>query len=305
MTRILVIRLGSFGDFVQSFGPFAAIRAWHPEARITLLTTPPYAELARSSPWFDEVWTEGRPAWIDLPAVLRLARRLRGGRFDRVYDLQTSPRTAKYRWMVGRAVEWSGVAPGCSHPHSNPHRNAMHTLERQREQLEMAGITRFPAPELGWLEGDVGHLGVPDRFALLVPGASPHRPGKRWPAERFAALAAGADLPVVVLGGPAENALAATILAAAPAALDLTGRTSFPDIAALGRRAAWAVGNDTGPTHLVAVTGCPTLALFGAESDPARCAPRGPATQVLRHLPLADLPVEAVKAALAALPARV
>ena len=49
MTRILVIRLGALGDFVQSFGPFSAIRAHHPEARITLLTTAPFADLARRS----------------------------------------------------------------------------------------------------------------------------------------------------------------------------------------------------------------------------------------------------------------
>jgi ADP-heptose:LPS heptosyltransferase len=302
--RILVIRLGAFGDFVQSFGPFAAIRAWHPGARITLLTTPPFAELARRSPWFDEVWTGGRPRWVDLPAVWRLARQLRAGRFDRVYDLQTSPRTAKYRWMVGRAVEWSGVAPGCSHPQTNPRRDAMHTLERQRDQLEAAGITRFPAPELGWLDGDITRFGLPERFALLIPGASPHRPGKRWPVERFAALAAASDLPVAVLGGRGEAPLAAEIAAAAPSARDLTGQTSFAEIAALARRAAWAVGNDTGPTHLIATAGCPTLALFGGDSDPARCAPRGPATEVLRHIPLSDLPVEAVRRAVAALPAR-
>ncbi len=52
MSRILVIRLGALGDFVQSFGPFAAIRAHHPDANVTLLTTAPFAELARQAPWF-------------------------------------------------------------------------------------------------------------------------------------------------------------------------------------------------------------------------------------------------------------
>jgi ADP-heptose:LPS heptosyltransferase len=296
--RVLVIRLGALGDFVQSFGPFAAIRAHHPGARITLLTTKPFADLARRSPWFDEVWDDGRPTWRRPGAMLDLARRLRGARFDRVYDLQTSTRSSRYRWLVGRRAEWSGIAPGASHPHANPDRDAMHTVERQREQLEMAGIADFPPPALDWLEADVSRFGLPDRFALLIPGASPLRPRKRWPAERFAELAAGAGLPVAILGGPAEQGIAATILAAAPDALDLTGRTSFAEIAAIARRAAWAVGNDTGPTHIVATAGCPTLALFGEDSDPALCAPRGPAARVIRHIPLADLPVAQVRAAL-------
>ncbi|RAI59812.1 glycosyltransferase family 9 protein [Roseicella frigidaeris] len=296
--RILVIKLAALGDVVQAFGPFAAIRAHHPGAHITLLTTPPYAELARLSPWFDAVWSDGRPAWTDPRGLWRLARRLRAARFTRVYDLQTSSRSSRYRWLVGRGAEWSGIARGASHPHANPQRDLMHTIERQREQLEMAGIRDFPPPDLAWLEGDIADLGLPPRFALLVPGASPLRPGKRWPVARYAALAAGLDCPAAVIGGPAERGLAAAILAAAPGAIDLTGRTGFARLGAVARRAAFAVGNDTGPTHLIAAAGCPTLALFGPESDPALCAPRGPAVAVLRHEALARLPVEAVQAAL-------
>jgi ADP-heptose:LPS heptosyltransferase len=298
---VLVIKLAALGDFAQAFGPFAAIRAHHPGARITLLTTRAFAPLARMAPWFDEVWEDGRPDWTDIPAVLRLARRLRVARFGRVYDLQTSARSSRYRWFAGRRAEWSGIAPGASHPHANPARDAMHTVERQREQLEMAGIRDFPEPDLGWLDADVARFGLPARFCLLVPGASPGRPAKRWPVERFGALAAALDLPAVVIGGPAEAPLAAAILAAAPGAMDLTGRTGFADIAALARRAAFCLGNDTGPTHLIAACGCPTLALFGADSDPALCAPRGPHADWLRHVPLADLGAAAVRAALARL----
>ena len=299
---ILVIRLGALGDFVQSFGPFAAIRAHHPDRRIVLLTTPPFAPLARRSPWFDDVWEDGRPAWNDLGAVFALRRRLREASFARVYDLQTSGRSSRYRWLLQRGVEWSGIGRGASHPHANPDRNAMHTIERQREQLELAGIRAFPTPRMDWLDADLSGLGLPDRFALLVPGASPLRPAKRWPAGHFRDFASGAGLPCVVLGGKAEADLAGSITAGLPGAVNLAGRTGFAEIAALARRAAFAVGNDTGPTHLIAAAGCPTLALFGEDSDPALCAPRGPAVAVLRHAPLSALTVEQVRAALAGLP---
>ncbi len=297
---ILVIKLASLGDFVQAFGPFAAIRAHHPGARITLLTTPPYRELGERSPWFDAVWTGGRPGWGDLGGLWRLARFLRGGGFGRVYDLQTSSRSSRYRWLLPAGVEWSGIRGG-SHPHPNPRRDFMHTLERQREQLEMAGIRAFPAPALDWLDADISALGLPERFGVLVPGASPTRPGKRWSVERFCELAAGLDLPVAVVGGKAEAELAAKITARVPGAVDLTGRTSFAGLGAVARRAAFAVGNDTGPTHMMAAAGCPTLALFGDESDPALCAPRGPVAAVLRQAPLAGLGVAQVRQALDAL----
>ncbi|MCZ8277131.1 MAG: glycosyltransferase family 9 protein [Acetobacteraceae bacterium] len=294
--RILVIKLGALGDFAQAFGPFAAIRAHHPGAEITLLTTPPFAPLARQAPWFDQVWDNGRPR--GLAALWALGRRLRAARFTRVYDLQTSERSSRYHWLVGRGVEWSGIAAGASHPHANPRRDFMHTVERQREQLEMAGISHFPAPALDWLDADITRFALPERFALLIPGASPGRPAKRWPVAQFAALAAALDVPAVILGGPTEAGLGAAITDATHNARDLTGKTSFADIAALARRAAFCIGNDTGPTHLAAVAGCPTLALFGEDSDPALCAPRGPCVAVLRHQPLAALTLAEVRAAL-------
>ncbi|MFM7691353.1 MAG: glycosyltransferase family 9 protein [Alphaproteobacteria bacterium] len=294
--RILVIKLGALGDFAQAFGPFTAIRAHHPGAEITLLTTPPFAPLARQAPWFDQVWENGRPR--GLAALWALGRRLRAAGFARVYDLQTSDRSSRYHWLIGRSVEWSGIAAGASHPHANPRRDFMHTVERQREQLEMAGISHFPAPALDWLDADITRFALPERFALLIPGASPGRPAKRWPVAQFAALAAALDVPAVILGGPAEAVLGAAITEATPGAHDLTGKTSFADIAALARRAAFCIGNDTGPTHLAAVAGCPTLALFGEDSDPALCAPRGPCVAVLRHQPLAALTLAEVRAAL-------
>jgi ADP-heptose:LPS heptosyltransferase len=307
VSRVLVIRLGALGDFVLSFGPFAAIRAHHATDEVTLLTTAPFAGLARAAPWFDRIEIDARPSWWDVAGLARLRTQVRG--FDRVYDLQTSSRSSRYFRLAGGA-EWSGIAPGCSHPHANPRRDFMHTLERQREQLAMAGIAAFPAPDLEWL-GPRGTLSLSTplsasggeegkRLGLLVPGASPHRPAKRWPAAGFAELAAtltARGVMPLVLGSAAEAPLAAAI----PGAIDLTGRTSLFDIAAIARRAALAVGNDTGPMHLIAAMGCAAVVLFSADSDPALTAPRGPGgtwPNVLRVPDLADLPPSRVAAAL-------
>ena len=182
-TRVLVVKLGALGDFVQALGPFAAIRRHHAGARITLLTTRPYAELAEASGSFDEVWIDRRSR---LPTrLLALRRRLREAGFQRVYDLQTSDRTAFYfrLFWPGPYPEWSGIARGCSHPHANPGRDAMHTLDRQAEQLRMAGIEDVPPPDLSWAMPDVARFNLSGRYALLAAGGAAHRPGKRWPAK--------------------------------------------------------------------------------------------------------------------------
>lgn len=296
--KILVIKLAALGDVVQAFAALAHIRAAHPGAEITVLTTPPYAELFRLSPYADRVESDGRPK--GLAANAAMLWRIRNAGYDRVYDLQTSDRSSAYRMAFWpRSPEWSGIAPGASHPHANPGRNGMHTLERQADQLKYAGIwpdaptapDTAPAPDLSFLLADdapersPAHFGLTEPYALLIPGASPHRPAKRWPVEHYGALAAhlsALGVQPAVVGGPGEAALAVAITAAAPGAVDLTGRTDFATLAALGARAALAVGNDTGPTHLIAAAGAPTLVLFSADSDPALCAPRGRRVEVLR-----------------------
>jgi ADP-heptose:LPS heptosyltransferase len=298
--RILVVKLGALGDFVQAMGPAAAIRAHHREAEITLLTTAPYAELAQAAPYFDRVWIDTRPRALDFAAWWRFRRRLRGARFDRVYDLQTSDRSSFYHWLMGRP-EWSGIARRASHPHDNPDRDRMHTLERQAEQLRRAGIAVVPPPDVGWAAREVGHFGLTPPLLLLVPGGSAHRPAKRWPAENYAALAALAarhGVTPVILGGAAETDLAATIREHAPAARDLTGGTSLGEIVGLATLAWRAVGNDTGPMHLIVAARCPATVLYSAASDPALTAPRGEDVQILRRTRLDDLAVEAVAATL-------
>ncbi len=302
---ILVIKLAALGDVVQAFPPFAHIRAAHPQAHITLLTTPPYASLAAASPYFDAIETDGRPK--RLGETLAMLRRLRRARYDRVYDLQTSSRSSAYFFALWpNPPQWSGIAPFASHPHRNHARDHMHTLERQAEQLRDAGIWpdapaqrgEAGAPDLSFmlddpaLERRPAHFGLFGPYALLIPGASAQRPGKRWPAARYAELAQALlarGLDVAVLGGSAEAEIGRKIAAAAPGAKDLTGATDYAQIAGLGARAAVAVGNDTGPSHLVAAAGAPSVVLFSNESDPALCAPRGRRVDIVQVERLVDL----------------
>ncbi|MGI4797790.1 MAG: glycosyltransferase family 9 protein [Janthinobacterium lividum] len=297
--NILVIKLGALGDFVQAFDAFEAIRARHPHEHITLLTTAPFAGLGERSPWFNRVLIDARPGWLNVPGVLRVRRMLQG--FDFVYDLQTSGRSGRYFLLAGRPP-WSGIARGASHPHTNGARDRMHNAERLRSQLVMAGVRDFPAADLQWFT--VGGPAMPEPYALLAPGCSPHLPEKRWPTERFGALArliAERGVVPVVIGTAAEGDLGAIIRAACPEAIDLTGQTDLFDLGGLSARASLAVGNDTGTVHLAAAVGCPCIALFSARSNPGHAAPRGPvpgSVTVLREANLADLSLERVAACL-------
>lgn len=314
MKRVLIIKLGALGDVVIALPAIERIRQAHPEAEITVLTTAPFQALFAACPWVDRVEADGRPK--GLAGVLKLAARLRRARYDRIYDLQTSDRSTALHWaLLPFAPEWSGIAPLASHPHRNPRRDFMHALEQKADQLKWAGVWpdaptapgTAPPPDLAFALDPARPERRPEAFglggapyALLVPGGSAHRPEKRWPVERWAELAAklsARGLTTAVVGGAQETAIARAI----PQALDLTGRTDLLQLASLGAGAALAVGNDTGPTHILAAAGAPTLVLFSRFSDPDLSAPRGKRVEVLRRDQLAELSVELVFEALESL----
>ena len=308
--RILVIKLSALGDFVLALAAMKKIRQSHPHAEITLLTTPVFESLANACPYFDHVETDGKPE--GLAAWLGLRSRLKSAHYDRVYDLQTSSASARiFHLLIPFPPAWSGIALGCSLPHRNRGRNDMHTLERQADQLKYAGIWpdaptdqgEAPPPDLSWIlaKDKVGHRTKP--YVMLIPGGSAHRMDKRWPAERFGELAkllSARGFDIVIIGGLQESAIARQIQRYVGTARDLTGRTDFAKVAAMGARAALVIGNDTGPLHLAAAAGAPTIVLFSQASDPKLSAPRGHVT-VLQASNLEELTVADVAQAVNAL----
>lgn len=313
--KVLVIKLGGLGEMVLAFPAFERIRQAHPKAKITLLTTDPYAALAKSSPFFNAVEADGAPK--DPAHWTALILRIRRAHYDRVYDLQNDSATNLiFQALRPLAPPWSGTALGCSLPHKNRHRARMHPLERQADQLKDAGIWpdaptgpwSAAPPDISWILArsaqprSVSMSGAQRPVVLFAPGIDGNHPERRWPAEQYAGLAKRLQdtHDIVIIGALGESGFAHAIQRQAPRARDLTGRTDFVQIAALGARAALAVGNDLGVLHLIAAAGAPTIVLFQSDVDAAAIAPRGHVT-VLHAATLKALPVEQVVSAAAIL----
>lgn len=300
---ILVIKHSALGDMILALPLLRAIRQHHAGERIVLLTTAPYVDLLQRSGLADEIWVDPRPKFWQPFKLFTLLRRIRDGGFARIYDLQGSQRTKAYYRLLGAPAElWVGNAPGCHYYIPDP-TGPMHIAELRRRQLALVGIADPGLPDLDFLQSNIARFGLPARFALLVPGGAPHRPAKRWPAARFAALAhhlLSQGITPVLIGRAAEQAEIAEIQATCPEAISLCNRTSIADLATLGRSAALCVGNDTGPMHIIAAARCPSLVLYSAESDPRKVSPRGDWVHLLQRPTLQDL---SVADAISALPA--
>lgn len=291
LSRILIIKLSSLGDVVQSLPVAGALRRRFPGARISWLVGPASAGVVGICRHVDRVLAY---APSERP-LLELLAELRSLRPQVALDIQGLIRTtslawlSRARWRIGfRSWQEGGFA--LCNLRVVPSRTDIHAVDAYLAFARYLGADGG-RPDFGlrvprWAREHAARL-LPDdggRPAVaLLPGT--RWDSKKWPAQSFASVARGlASLGVrcIVLGGSEDRAAGAAIGAAAgPTALDLTGRTSLVDSAALLSRCALALGNDSGPMHLAAALGVPVIALFGP-TDPARTGPYGAGHMVIQ-----------------------
>jgi lipopolysaccharide heptosyltransferase I len=288
--RILLIKPSSLGDVVHALPVLSLLRRRWPKAHISWLIADSFAGLIEAHPQLDEVIRFDRrrfaAAWWN-PAALRdlfcFKRSLREHHFDLVIDLQgllrsaivgrvaRSPRRVGFR--AARELAWLLYTDRVAVEPSDAH-----AVDRYLAAAASIGCGREPVdftfpPTSSEDETVVQELIGPNcdqRFAVLLPGTN--WPTKRWPAQNFAALVRPLrerfGLTGLVAGGAEARPLAAQI----PDALDVTGRTTLPQLVALLRRASLVIANDSGPMHIAAALGRPLVAMFGP-TNPHRTGP--------------------------------
>lgn len=293
--RILVIRLGALGDLTLCAPAFQAIRAAHPQAEIALLTQPAWVDFTRTMPWFDHIFTDTRPRAGQIDAWGDLLRRVRAFNPDHVYDLQGKFRQDLLFWMLGgcfNGITWSGAARFCRYPRVWPPQPDWHFADFIAAQLRVAGLTTPEYADWSWFNAPVDEFALPEKFILFIPGCAPTRPEKRWPAAAYAEVARyylAQNIAVVMIGARGDRDALEAIKACVPAVHDLGGRTNLPQIGGIARRALAVLGNDTGPSHLAAAVGAPSLTLFTDTVNPVWSHPRGAHAAYLQGNPLAAL----------------
>jgi ADP-heptose:LPS heptosyltransferase len=266
MKKILIIRLGAFGDALQSEGAIHDVRLQFPSAEITVLTTQPYRSVFERCPWIDRILIDPRAPRYHFIMLWRLRRMLIDERFDLIVDLQNSKRSLMYRgWLGG---EWSQKDEAFNQALAKERGHALSVLERAVIQLEKAGIATHHTlyPNVGWMADDASDLlasaGLSLGYVLLLPGSSARHPHKRWPHYRaLATLLMAKGFTVITAPGPDELELCADL--PCPALFDDTKPVSFNLLAGLMQQASLVIGNDSGPTHLAAYLGTRGIALFG------------------------------------------
>jgi heptosyltransferase-1 len=285
--NILIVRLGALGDIVHAVPAAAALRNAFPDARIDWLVE------ARHRPMVDLVSVIDRAIVLERPSIagwLDVSRRMREVRYDVAIDFQglmksaVLARASGARRVIGFSI-WhlreKGARPFYSEIHRDtPAERADHIVRQNLALLRSLGVTdvtiRFPLADVSSraLEEIYGVLGGRHPFALINPGAA--WPNKRWPPDRFGEIAGFLrdvrGLTSFVLWGPGEEGLAGAVVETSGGAARVAPLTRLADLLALSRAASLMVSGDTGPLHIAAAVGTPTVSLFGP-TDPQRNGP--------------------------------
>lgn len=295
--RIAIVRLTSLGDVIHTLPMAAAIRSYDPAIRIIWLAEEREQVLLRDNPVVDEVVTIPLRRWRNqavsiagLPQAVRELRALLGQlrllRIDVAIDVQGWPhKSSPLAWITRAPVRVGFVRGYARHPLATlftthritPPRRAKHIVDRNLALLEPlqiypVGEPRFPLPAFAeaqkaadaWLRAH----GVGETSWLVAVLPSTRGGAKMWPAALYRELAGrllmDPEVVLLILGGPGEEALLEEVRRGLPAARALAwAPRPIPELVATLRRAQLVIGNDTGPLHVAAAAGVPSLGLFG------------------------------------------
>ncbi|KMY66434.1 hypothetical protein AAU61_14715 [Desulfocarbo indianensis] len=300
--KVLLVKLSALGDVVQALPVAMAIRRQNPEAQVDWLVEKPSAPLLAGHPALSRVLVSPRHEITQgdgniFTALTGFGRELRSVTYDAVLDLQGLMKSAMLVALckAERKIGFKGgKEPLAAWPLTErlaPYDPDRHALERYLDLLEPLGIMRPAHPQFGLepgpeaLDGIEALLGQ-DRgggpFVILHPVAKWE--SKLWPVAHWAKLARdlkALGLRVALSGSADDRGVTRAIAAGAGVDLiDLAGRFSLKQMAALLSKADLLVSTDTGVMHLAAAMGCPVVALFGPTA-PWRTGPYGAGHRVL------------------------
>lgn len=292
--RILLIRLSSLGDIVLTTPVIRAVRAHFPESYIAMLVGKQSAEVLRENPHLDEVITFDRLAKDkDTGEVLRTVRILRERKFTLAIDLQRKFRTALLMYLGGVVTRVGNTSGLCTV--RVPEEGNKHATAHYFDLLHAVGIPAVDQkPELflstsecrdATQRFDAAGVTQSGLKVGFFPGAGWKL--REWMPERFAAigdrLVERFNADVLIFGGPKESELVRTVTNLMKArAIPFAGNLQIRELAACIEKCDLFLTNDTGPMHIAAAVGTPTVSLFGPGNH-IRFQPIGELHQIIRH----------------------
>lgn len=281
--RILVIKLRAIGDVVLSTAVLPSLRTRYPDSEIHFLTETPSLPVVEGNPFVDQVVELAQGKWARLSGMrgilesIRFALRIRAARYDLVIDLFGNPRSAFLTWISGAPKRVGFRFRGRSYAYTlcvEPRGDRIHEVAFNLDALQALKINlKSPVPSFPVSENDSANiqdwLNTRAESVSFLVGIHPWGSweAKRWLLKYFAELADRLVLEygakVIILWGPGEKQVAESVIRMGKNQLLLAPQTSLKELGALLKRCDLVIANDSGPMHIAAALGTPTVGIFG------------------------------------------
>lgn len=293
MKSSLVIQTSFLGDTVLTTPLLMQLARRGP---VDVVTTPASAALLRNHPAVHELITyDKRGLDRGVLGFIALAQRLRATNYEIAFLAQGSWRSALLAMAAGvpTRVGFSTSSGRLFYTKRVAYRDDLHHAARllmlarpngrEPSRAELRPSLHPGEVERSEVDALLTRHGVTSGETIVAMAPGSIWATKRWPY--FAELAEGLrnDVRVVILGGADDSALAQSIVAAAPGAIDATGHLSLLASAELIGRANVLVTNDSAPLHLASAMGTPTVAIFGPTVPDFGFGPLAPRNGVMGH----------------------
>ena len=268
-----------------------ALKNAYPQSHVALMLRPLVADLMATHPYLDEVIVDIKDRHRSrLKSVWKLTRHIRRSRFDLAIVLHpTSFRNALIPFLAGvpERIGSNVNGRGILLTQSCPNRKDLHEVHRYLRVLELIGIDEQRA-DLEFWHTDAARRVAHQMLADHGISRAGHVIGinlgttwgtKRWRIEKFAAvmtrLQNSFDVPLILTGSASEIPLGEALQGLVTVQpINLIGKTTLIQLGALIERCGLYLTCDSGPMHIAAAVGTPTIALFGPTS-PTRHRPYG------------------------------
>lgn len=294
--KICLLQTAFLGDCVLTLPLLKKLKELFPDAAVSVVTRPETAGVFAASGLAAEIIEDRKKtAASGFAEFSRLTAELRSRAFDAAIIPHRSLRSALLAWRAGVPVRvgFSTSAGSMLLTHKVPFSWLLHDVERNLALLSpLAENLKTPFPGL---RRDAGAPYGPRDGVIAGINAGSAWPTKRWPAENWARLIKRlvAERPgkVLLVGGPGERDWNAEIerLAGPANCLNLTGKTTMPELMEAIRPLKVFISNDSGPMHIAAALGVPAVGVFGPTTRELGFFPYGPGNRVV-EAPLACRP---------------
>ncbi|WP_094603888.1 Lipopolysaccharide core heptosyltransferase RfaQ [Sporomusa silvacetica DSM 10669] len=299
--NILIVKLSAIGDVIHALPVAPALKKCFPQARITWVVEKTAYDILTNNPYIDEIIIFDKANFKTLGGLLRHApefvANLKARRFDLALDLQGLFKSSAIVFLSGASTRL--VYENAREGSQLLSRRVVgsyatgHVVERYLDVVRGLGCQVdqpvFPVvitdDEVKRTRSIMAHAGLPVGTPYVVMALGANWPNKIWPAEKFAELCdrlyTAEKFTPVVIGGPGDDPLLERLLAQVQIPpISLVGKTSLKQLAYVIKNAAAFIGGDTGPMHLSAALGIPTIALMGP-TDQIRNGPYGNTHRVI------------------------